>query len=171
MQATFTAGKWTIGAMKNRVIVGVQMFETVPASAALYIKAAKLELGSVQTLAHQDSSGAWVLNQLPDYGAELARCQRYLVPLSSDLVQAVIIGTGMIFFFVPLPVTMRATPTIAVNNFRVRSVMGGTDQTGFTFAVTEARANGVMISAAKASHGMTAAALNAGAVSLLSAEL
>ena len=39
------------------------------------------------------------------------------------------------------------------------------------FAVTAARANGVMISAAKASHGMTAAALNAGAVSLLSAEL
>lgn len=132
--------------------------------------AAKLELGDVQTLAHL-YGGAWVLNQLPDYGAELARCQRYLVPLSSDLVQAVIIGTGMIFFFVPLPVTMRAKPTIVVDDFKVRSVMGGTDQTGFTFAVTAARANGVMISAAKASHGMTAAALNAGAVSLLSAEL
>ena len=132
--------------------------------------AAKLELGGVQTLAHL-YGGAWVLNQLPDYGAELARCQRYLVPLSSDLVQAVIIGTGTIFFFVPLPVTMRAKPTIAVDDFKVRSVMGGTDQTGFTFAVSAARANGVMISAAKASHGMTAAALNAGAVSLLSAEL
>ena len=132
--------------------------------------AAKLEQGDVQTLARLEY-GAWVLNQLPDYGAELARCQRYLVPLASDLVQAVIIGTGIIFFFVPLPVTMRATPTIVVNDFKVRSVMGGTDQTGFTFAVTAARANGVMISAAKASHGMTAAALNAGAVSLLSAEL
>ena len=132
--------------------------------------AAKLELGDVQTLARLEG-GAWELNQLPDYGAELARCQRYLVPLASDLVQAVIIGTGMIFFFVPLPVTMRATPTIVVDDFKVRSVMGGTDQTGFTFAVTAARANGVMISAAKASHGMTAAALNAGAVSLLSAEL
>ena len=132
--------------------------------------AAKLELGGVQTLARLEG-GAWELNQLPDYGAELARCQRYLVPLSSDLVQAVIIGTGMIFFFVPLPVTMRVTPTIVVDDFKVRSVMGGTDQTGFTFAVTAARANGVMISAAKASHGMTAAALNAGAVSLLSAEL
>lgn len=132
--------------------------------------AAKLELGDVQTLAHL-YGGAWVLNQLPDYGAELARCQRYLVPLASDLVQAVIIGTGIIFFFVPLPVTMRAKPTIVVDDFKVRSVMGGTDQTGFTFAVTAARANGVMISAAKASHGMTAAALNAGAVSLLSAEL
>ena len=132
--------------------------------------AAKLELGDVQTLAHL-YGGAWELNQLPDYGAELARGQRYLVPLASDLVQAVIIGTGTIFFFVPLPVTMRAKPTIVVDDFKVRSVMGGTDQTGFTFAVTAARANGVMISAAKASHGMTAAALNAGAVSLLSAEL
>lgn len=132
--------------------------------------AAKLELGDVQTLAHL-YGGAWVLNQLPDYGAELARCQRYLMPLVSDLVQAVIVGPDTIFFFVPLPVTMRATPTIAVDNFKVRSVSGGADQTGFTFAVRAARANGVMLSAAKASHGMTAAALNAGTVSLLSAEL
>ena len=40
--------------------------------------AAKLELGSVSTLAHQDSDGNWVLNDPPpDYGAELAKCQRY----------------------------------------------------------------------------------------------
>ena len=40
-------------------------------------KAAKLELGSQQTLAHQDANGNWVLNEIPDYGEQLARCQRY----------------------------------------------------------------------------------------------
>ena len=36
-----------------------------------------LELGEQQTLAHQNDDGAWVLNELPDYGGELLRCQRY----------------------------------------------------------------------------------------------
>ena len=40
-------------------------------------KAAKLELGSQQTLAHKDANGNWVLNEIPDYGEQLARCQRY----------------------------------------------------------------------------------------------
>ena len=40
------------------------------------ILAAKLELGSQQTLAHQDADGNWVLNEIPDYGEQLARCQR-----------------------------------------------------------------------------------------------
>lgn len=39
--------------------------------------AAKLELGSQQTLAHQDANGNWVLNEIPDYGEQLARCQRF----------------------------------------------------------------------------------------------
>lgn len=40
------------------------------------IKAAKLELGSTQTLAHKEN-GVWVLNEVPDYGEQLRRCQRY----------------------------------------------------------------------------------------------
>ena len=39
-------------------------------------KAAKLELGSTQTLAHREGN-KWVLNEIPDYGEQLARCQRY----------------------------------------------------------------------------------------------
>ena len=41
------------------------------------VYAVKLELGSTQTLAHQDENGNWVLNEIPDYGEQLARCQRY----------------------------------------------------------------------------------------------
>lgn len=39
--------------------------------------AAKFELGGQQTLAHQDASGNWVLNEIPNRGEQLARCQRY----------------------------------------------------------------------------------------------
>ena len=46
------------------------------------IKAVKLELGSQQTLAHQEN-GAWVLNEIPDYGEQLRRCQRYYVRYSA----------------------------------------------------------------------------------------
>ena len=43
-----------------------------------YLKAVKLELGPVQTLAHQDADGNWVLNDPPPNKAlELLKCQRY----------------------------------------------------------------------------------------------
>lgn len=38
------------------------------------LKAAKLELGSTQTLAHQDADGNWVLNEIPDYNEESLKC-------------------------------------------------------------------------------------------------
>lgn len=40
------------------------------------ILAAKLELGSTQTLAHREGD-RWVLNEVPDYGEQLRRCLRY----------------------------------------------------------------------------------------------
>ena len=41
------------------------------------IYAMKLELGPTQTLAYQDEDGNWQLFETPDYGEELAKCQRY----------------------------------------------------------------------------------------------
>ena len=41
------------------------------------IKAVKLELGSGQTLAHNEGTGAnpvWVLNEIPDYGEQMYKC-------------------------------------------------------------------------------------------------
>lgn len=40
------------------------------------LKSVKLELGDTQTLARQEG-GKWILNDAPDYGAELLKCQRY----------------------------------------------------------------------------------------------
>ena len=76
-QKTFALEKWSVGTLQDRAIVAIQCFENMAANQGLYIKAIKLELGEQQTLAHQNDDGAWVLNELPDYGGELLRCQRY----------------------------------------------------------------------------------------------
>ena len=58
----------------SAIAVGIQK---KAASSTLKIYAAKLEPGSVQTLAHQEN-GVWVLNDPPpNYAEELAKCQRY----------------------------------------------------------------------------------------------
>ena len=58
----------------SAIAVGIQK---KAASSTLKIYAAKLEPGSVSTLAHQEN-GVWVLNDpLPNYAEELAKCQRY----------------------------------------------------------------------------------------------
>lgn len=46
------------------------------------LKAVKLELGSQQTLAHKEG-GVWVLNEIPNYGEQLRRCQRYYIRYSA----------------------------------------------------------------------------------------
>ena len=65
----------------------------------LYIKAVKLELGPTQTLAHQDEYGAWILNDPPpDYGAELAKCQRYFERSVWNVSAATALSTSEIEF-------------------------------------------------------------------------
>lgn len=97
--------------------VGVYIPSTDPANKAR-IYAVKLELGSQQTLAHQDVDGNWVLNEIPNYGEQLARCQRHLfVPTTqTDSIYNLAIGVGTstttITFFLPLPTTMRAKSSI-----------------------------------------------------------
>ncbi len=81
--------------------------------------AAKVELGTEQTLAHQEN-GAWVLNEIPDYGEELRKCQRYYIALKPRSGATPLIGTGMAVastqaaVTIPLPVTLNgATVTPA----------------------------------------------------------
>lgn len=69
--------------------------------------AIKLELGTTQTLAHREGD-KWVLNEIPDYGEQLRRCQRYSVhgvgPRCSGYA---INGSDRATIFIPTPVTMR----------------------------------------------------------------
>ena len=77
--------------------------------------AAKLELGSQQTLAHQEN-GAWVLNEIPDYGEQLLKCQRYyrslFKPNVDYAVPATAIAEGVLHLDYALNPTMRTSPVL-----------------------------------------------------------
>lgn len=72
------------------------------------IIAAKLELGDTQTLAHKENE-KWVLNEIPDFGEQLARCQRYCVAFKQ---YDTFFPDGETDFIVELPCPMRTSPTI-----------------------------------------------------------
>lgn len=76
----FSYSDWTLVQMQGTIVSGTDYHIYVQARRGegnCYVKAVKLELGSQQTLAHKDTSGNWVLNEIPDYGEQLLRCQRY----------------------------------------------------------------------------------------------
>lgn len=80
---------------------------------SINVIACKLELGSQQTLAHQDENGNWVLNEIPDFGEQLRRCQRYFRRFPAWYC----VGSqqaGNAIFRYPLNPPMRAVPTIAM---------------------------------------------------------
>lgn len=92
------------------------------------LKAVKLELGETQTLAHQEN-GAWVLNDIPDYGTELARCQRYYYDPWEGLTDAaknrtihfLAVSDQSLMVNMTLPVTMRSQPELIITSDRVRN--------------------------------------------------
>ena len=79
------------------------------AQSADQIKAVKLEPGSQQTLAHQEN-GVWALNEIPDYGEQLRRCQRYYYRVHYAQYQTINMAyedSAYAFTMLPLPVAMR----------------------------------------------------------------
>lgn len=83
--------------------------------------AAKLELGSTQTLCHKEDE-VWVLNDPPPNPAEeLAKCQRYQIvlrPYSNSTFGRVAIGFGIynkneVIALVPLPVSLCKIPSFS----------------------------------------------------------
>lgn len=87
----------------------------------LKVYAAKLELGTRQTLAHQDADGNWVLNDPPpNYALELAKCQSHQIELNPYRIGYCLLCYGQgwlngteVDFFAPTPVTMRANPNVS----------------------------------------------------------
>lgn len=78
------------------------------------VKAAKLELGQTQTLAHQEN-GQWVLNEVPDYGEQLVRCQRYYYKPYHVLLWRTP-GTNSLTVDANFKVDMRAIPATIYTN-------------------------------------------------------
>lgn len=115
---TVTASAMTQAGVGEVVPTYNSATKTVTVTAAgKKIVAVKLELGSQQTLAHQ-VSGAWVLNEMPDYGEELTKCMRYLQVIATPYDTSgngVAIGyannTVDLWVPIPLAVPMRISPT------------------------------------------------------------
>lgn len=133
--------------------------------------AAKLELGSQQTLAHQDEDGNWVLNEIPDYGTELAKCQRYLIPLKRNSCTGPATSSTIAYLYFPVPVSMRATPVL--QGTPPGNLYPNDGHTVETFAVFSSSALTNMITLRVTGTGFTARAMYAlnADVGFLSAEL
>lgn len=119
--------------------------------------AAKLELGDKQTLAHKDSNGTWILNELPAYTIELCRCKRFLsVCRGIDYFhRADAVTANNLQFFVPTGIPLRSNPTTH-NTPHIFPVGNTTSElTGFTYSYTTQPNGTVRVLATKNGHGLS----------------
>lgn len=121
------------------------------AGSQIDILAIKLELGPTQTLAHQDAAGKWVLNEVPNYGEHLRRCQMDLFKIG-DAVHYCSLGNGVardgqfVSITIPTPVTMRTMPVLIAPpvGFTIRhsdTILSG----GANFSVDAFSQNSIML--------------------------
>ena len=82
------------GTVYIRVGVYVSSGAWLAAGDTITLRAAKLELGTQQTLAHQDASGNWVLNEIPDYNEQLLRCITSTADGTDEYANKTILHTG-----------------------------------------------------------------------------
>jgi len=109
----------TFTVTSNNTVLGVLIVTSNLADKTINPIACKLEIGSTQTLAHKDASGNWVLNEIPDYGSELLKCQRYFVSAQYSRLPTFISNYDnncTLWVNIPLSVPMRATPSASVTN-------------------------------------------------------
>ena len=116
-------------------LTGNDTAQIVFASAQFDLIAVMLELGGTQHLAHQDMDGNWVLNSIPDYGEELAKCQYYSRDVGVGLLGTYSFESILLTF--PFPSSMRIPPiaTLLFNNNLPFYDQGG----GQTILVNNAR--------------------------------
>ena len=110
-------------------------------SGSFSIKAAKLELGGTQTLAHKENE-KWVLNEIPDFGEQLRRCVYYAEKIEDEntpvITNATFIPAGATSATFVLPYERKRTPPSIrfndVSNYRVivRSMSGNTSAFGIS---------------------------------------
>ena len=88
-------------------------FQNAASSSEITVVACKTELGSHQTLAYQDEDGNWQLFETPDYGEELAKCQRYLQRFQGVFFASVTVQPKTCSMQIPLAQELRQiVPTI-----------------------------------------------------------
>lgn len=137
-------------------ISGLSSIDIV-AYTTITLSAIKVEIGSNQTLAYQDSGSAYHLLPQP-YRNELNLCQEYqLVTKNTEYTRANYITTNTIYFSLPAPATLQSNPTFS-GTMQVFDFSSGSTQTGFTFSCY-AYPGEIHIVATKTSHGLTDATL------------
>lgn len=87
------------------------------------ILAAKLELGPTQTLAHQEN-GQWVLNEVPEEGEQVSRCQRHFVRINNVYAAGHVALNTTTYVDVVTPVPLRTIPVLTVRNYGQLSSAG-----------------------------------------------
>jgi len=108
-------GSYSIG-MYYTVSTGRFSAQFTVTASTLDVLAVKLEFGNAQTLAHQEN-GVWVLNEIPDYGEQLRRCQRYYQNLTNKIVRGTLNGTKNVLLPISLPTAMRITnPALTIGS-------------------------------------------------------
>ena len=78
----------------------------------------KLELGHRQTLAHKENN-VWVLNEIPDYATELAKCQRYLRVFESPPNGYITANSKIFVSYIPALSGMRSNPAVVLENLSI----------------------------------------------------
>lgn len=108
--STLTELATSFGALSLRLVDGFPTFAMgIGASKTINVKAVKLEKGNASTIANDPNA---------DFGEQLTLCQRYCLELNPYGAPYVTVGFGRAgsttscFVVIPLPVTMRITPTI-----------------------------------------------------------
>lgn len=128
------SAEWALGTVTFTLTATGAAYLAIPSGQSainsLDVLAMKLELGSVQTLAHRDSTGAWVLNEIPDKQQELAKCQRYQVVYTANASHgatdtffapvASIAGGSWVNFLLHPPVPMRAKPAVTYSGLNIK---------------------------------------------------
>lgn len=111
----------------------------IGAPTSMVVSACKVEIGTTQTLAHQES-GAWVLNDVPDYGEQLLRCQHYAVLLpSTSAYNGYSNSETIVRIAVPCPAQFAGAPSLQYGGtgFSNLRLIGG----GVSLAPTAATAS------------------------------
>lgn len=108
------------------------------------IVAVKLELGSDQTLAHQEN-GVWVLNEIPNYQQELAKCQRYYIRIyDATMMMAQFAGDNTIRCQIPVA-NLAKTPTVTATNFYIYTESGAAPFSISSIVVRSFRPNNILV--------------------------
>lgn len=132
------------------------------------ISAVKLEVGDAQTLAHQEN-GVWVLNEIPNYAEELAKCQAYYLHHVGYASVGFLADTGSAYVNIVTPSTMAKTPTLEVVQYN-NLIHGATIEPITRASVSELRKNAVTVEVGVATTGVFELCMTADFMVNLSAE-